>query len=85
MSRANAKFNRGKYLSTYEEISLNVLGRRSKGEGAEFRKMIAKVFEECRTKDLGLSTDMVIAVGRKPFWVVSRPFFMLSHSLNGSA
>lgn len=66
MGKDSVKFDSDKTLSTYEEFSFAVLDRKGTGEGAPFREMIAKAFEECRRNNVGFSTDMVVAVGRKP-------------------
>ena len=65
MSQASAGFHSDKSLATYEEFSFAVLDGKGTGEGDKLREKISKAFEECRKQKLAISTDMVIATGRK--------------------
>ena len=65
MSQASASFHSDNSLSTYEEFSFAVLDSKGNGEGEKLREKISKAFEECRKNKVALSTDMVVAVGRK--------------------
>ena len=65
MSEASAKFDSDKSLSTYEDFSLAVLDRKGTGEGERLRELISKAFIECRRNNVGITTDMIVAVGRK--------------------
>ena len=65
MSQASASFHTDKSLSTYEEFSFAVLDGKGNGEGEELREKISRAFEECRKHKLAISTDMVIAFGRR--------------------
>ena len=70
MSKASAKFDNDKSLSTYEEFSFAVLDRKEKEEGEKLWKMIGQAFDEGRKTDVTLTTDMVVAIGRKRMWSV---------------
>ena len=65
MSEASAKFDSDKSLSSYEEFSLAVLDRKGTGKGERLRELISKAFIECRMNNVGITTDMIVAVGRK--------------------
>ena len=58
------RYDNDKSLTAYEEFSYNILDPRGKGEGVHLRELIAKAFEECQ-KGVGISADMVVALGRK--------------------
>ena len=52
-------------LTSIEEFSHTALDPKDKGEGDHLRELIGKVHGEFQ-KGVGLMTDLVVAVGRKP-------------------
>ena len=59
------RYETDKSFTSYEEFSRTILDRKGGGEGERLRELVEKAYVECQ-KGVALTTDMVVAVARKP-------------------